>query len=177
MDIQHEKKDFSIVSLDESFFFYDSLVRRVWIDAKKRPVVRIIGSHEISCLFGAVSMDQKQLFRQYNKFNSDTFLDFLKTIHSEFPKCYLFMDKASPHYESKLVKDYLEENKDSLIPVDLPTASPEFMMLEEVWNIAKRDLLVLQHYSSFDDFKQKISCYFRTKRFGLNMRNYLLRTV
>jgi hypothetical protein len=61
---QHEKKkkkkrkDFAIVSLDELFFFYDSLVRRVWIDAKKRPVVRIIGSHEISCLFGAVSMDQ-----------------------------------------------------------------------------------------------------------------------
>jgi hypothetical protein len=82
---QHEKKkkrkNFTIVSQDESFFFYDSLVRRVWIDAKKRPVVRIICSHEISCLFGAVSMDQKQLFRQYDKFNADTFLDFLKIIH------------------------------------------------------------------------------------------------
>jgi hypothetical protein len=95
VDIQHEKKNFSIVSLDESFFFYDSPVRRVWIDAKKRPVVRITGSHEISCLFGAVRMDQKQLFRQYAKFNTETFLDFLKTIHSKFPKCYLFMDKTS----------------------------------------------------------------------------------
>jgi hypothetical protein len=96
VDIQHEKrKEFEIVSLDESFFFYDSLVRKVWIDAKKRPVVRIIGSHEISCLCGAVSMDQKQLFRQYAKFNTETFLDFLKTIHSKFPKCYLFMDKTS----------------------------------------------------------------------------------
>ena len=50
-------------------------------------------------------------------------------------------------------------------------------MLEEVWNIAKMDLLVLKYYSSFGDFKKKISLYFRTKRFGLNMRNYLLRTV
>jgi transposase len=87
------------------------------------------------------------------------------------------MDKAPPHFKSRKVKDYLEENRDTLIPVYLPTASPEFMMLEQVWNIAKRELLVLQHYPSFDDFKQKISCYFRTKRFGLNMRNYLLRTV
>ena len=87
------------------------------------------------------------------------------------------MDKAPPHFKSRKVKDYLEENRDTLIPVYLPTASPEFMMLEQVWNIAKRELLVLQHYSSFDDFKQKISLYFRTKRFGLNMRNYLLRTV
>jgi hypothetical protein len=74
----HEQKDFAIVSLDESFFFYDSLVRRVWIYKDKRPVVRITGSHELSCLFGAVSMDQKQLFRQYAKFNTETFLDFLK---------------------------------------------------------------------------------------------------
>ena len=87
------------------------------------------------------------------------------------------MDKAPPHFKSRKVKNYLEENRDTLIPVYLPTASPEFMMLEQVWNMAKRELLVLQHYSSFDDFKQKISLYFRTKRFGLNMRNYLLRTV
>ena len=65
------------------------------------------------------------------------------------------MDKAPPHYKSRRVKDYLEENKDTLIPVYLPTASPEFMMLEEVWNIAKQDLLVLKYYSSFEDFKAK----------------------
>lgn len=178
MDIHsHEQKDFAIVSLDESFFFYDSLVRRVWIYKDKRPVVRITGSHELSCLFGAVSMDQKQLFRQYAKFNTETFLDFLKEIHHKFPKCYLFMDKAPPHYKSRRVKDYLEENKDTLVPVYLPTASPEFMMLEEVWNIAKRELLVLKYYPSFEDFKKKVSLYFRTKRFGLNMRNYLLRDV
>jgi transposase len=181
VDIQYQKqkkkKDFAIVSLDESFLFYDSLVRRVWIDKDKRPVVRVTGSHEYCCLFGAVSMDRKQIFRQYKNFNTQTFLDFLKKIHHRFPRCYLFMDKASPHYKSKRVKDYLEENKDTLIPVYLPTASPEFMMLEEVWNIAKQELLILKYYSSFEDFKQKISLYFRTKRFGLNMRNYLLRAV
>jgi transposase len=177
VDVRYKKKEFTLVSLDESFLFYDSLVRRVWIDENKRPVIRVTGSHQHSCLFGAIDIEGKQLFRQYNKFNGNTFLDFLKIIHHKFPRCYLFMDKASPHYRSKKVKDYLEQNKDTLIPVYLPTASPEFMMLEEVWNISKQDLLVLKYYSSFEDFKQKISCYFRTKRFGLNMRNYLLRTV
>jgi hypothetical protein len=171
------QKGFTIVSLDESFLFYDSLVRRVWIDKEKRPVVRITGSHKHSCLFGAISMDGKQLFRQYDKFNEDTFLNFLKIIHSRFPKCYIFMDKASPHYRSRKVTDYIEQNKDTIITVYLPTASPEFMIMEEVWNIAKQDLLVLKYYPSFVDFKRSISCYFRTKRFGLNMRNYLLRDV
>ena len=105
--------------------------------------MRVTGSHEYSCLFGAISIDGKQIFRQYDKSNGYTFLDFLKIIHLKFPKCYLFMDKASPHYISRKIKDYLEQNKDTLIPIYLPTASPEFMILEEVWNIAKHDLLVL----------------------------------
>jgi transposase len=174
---QLQEEGFTLVSLDESFFFYDSLVRRVWIDKEKRPIVRIIGSHKHSCLFGATSLEGKQLFRHYDKFNGDTFLDFLKMTHHKFPRCYIFMDKASPHYRSKKIREYFDKHKYTLIPVYLPTASPEFMVMEEVWNIAKRDLLVLKYYSSFIDFKKSISCYFRTKRFNLNMRNYLLREV
>jgi transposase len=65
------------------------------------------------------------------------------------------MDKASPHYKSRKVRYCLDKNKDTLIPVYLPTASPDFMMLEEVWNITKRDLLVIKCYSSFEDFKDR----------------------
>jgi transposase len=183
---QEQEEDaagFTVVSVDESFFFYDSLVRRVWIVQDKRPIVKVTGSHQRSCVFGAVSMEGKkkkkkkkqQLFRQYDDFNGDTFLEFLKKIHAKFQKCYLFMDKATPHYTCKKVIKYFEDNKDTLIPVYLPTASPEFMVMEKIWNIAKRDLLVLKYYSSFSDLKDRISAYFRTKRFNLDMRNYLLR--
>jgi len=171
-----EKKAFTLVSTDESFFFYDYLVRRVWIDENKRPIIRVTGSHQLSCIFGALSMEEgKQLFRQYDVFNGTTFLNYLKKIHAKYPQCYLFMDKASQHYKSKKVLKYFEENKDTLIPVYLPTASPEFMVMEKVWSIAKRDLFILKYYSSFGDLKNKISGYFRTKKFNLNMRNYLLR--
>jgi hypothetical protein len=41
------------------------------------------------------------------------------------------MDKASPHYRSrKEVIKHLEENKDILIPIYPPTASPKFMVME-----------------------------------------------
>ena len=75
------------------------------------------------------------------------------------------MDKASPHYKSKKVLKYFEENKDTLIPMYLPTtASPEFMVMEEeVWNIAKRDLFVLPYYRLFADLKNKISEYSEQK--------------
>jgi hypothetical protein len=49
------------------------------------------------------------------------------------------------------------------------------MVMEEIWNIAKRHLLVIKYYISFTGFKIKISKYFRTKRLDLDMINYLLR--
>jgi len=166
-------KGFTAVSQDESFFFFDNLVRKVWIFKNTRPIVRITGSHQQSCLFGAISLDGRQLFRQYNRFNEDTFYEFLKQIHHKFPKCYLFLDKAPQHYKSHKVRTYFEERKDRLIPVYLPTASPEFMVLEECWNISKNDLLVLTYYKSFRDFRIKVGQYFRTKNFEFNMYRYL----
>ena len=38
--------------------FYDSLVKRVWMDKEKRPVVRITGSHKNSSIFGVISMEE-----------------------------------------------------------------------------------------------------------------------
>ncbi len=68
---QQQQDGFAIVSLDESFFFYDHLARRVWIDKKKRPIVRVTCSHKHSCIFDAISLEGKQLFRQYDKFNGE----------------------------------------------------------------------------------------------------------
>ena len=128
-------------------------------------------------MFGAISLEGKQLFRQFERFNEDTFYEFLKQIHYKFPKCYLFLDKAPQHYKSHKIKKYFQDHEDSLIPIYLPTASPEFMVLEECWNISKKDLLVLAYYSAFAEFRIRLGQYFRTKHFNLNMRNYLTRNM
>ena len=113
------------------------------------------GSHKHFCMFGSIGdgssslYHSRQLFRQYDRFDENTFYDFLKQIYYKFPRCYLFLDKAVQHYRSQKVKQYFDKHKNSLIPVWLPTASPEFMVLEECWNISKDDLLVMKYYRSF----------------------------
>jgi transposase len=76
-----------------------------------------------------------------------------------------------------MIRKYFEEHKATLIPVYLPTASPEFIVLEECWNISKDDLLILTYYKSIRDFRIRLGQYFRTKHFNLNMRNYLTMNV
>ena len=166
---------FTVVALDESFFFYDTLIKRLWIEEGKRPIAKVTGSHKHSCVFGALSLDRRQLFRQYDHFDGETFRIFLMLVHHKFPKYYLFLDKAGQHYKDKRVQTYFERHKNSLIPVWQPTASPEFMPLEECWNIAKDDLLTQFNYPSFKEFTANIRKYLRTKRFNLNIRKYLLR--
>jgi hypothetical protein len=43
---KEEEKEglFTLMSLDESFLFCDFLVRRVWIEEGKRPIMRVTGS-------------------------------------------------------------------------------------------------------------------------------------
>ena len=46
--LSHRPDGFAIVCIDESFFIYDSLVRRVWIANDSRPIVTVTGSHRHS---------------------------------------------------------------------------------------------------------------------------------
>jgi hypothetical protein len=38
--------------------------------------------------------------------------------------------------------------------------------MEEIWNIAKRDLLILKYFPSFADFKNKNIPIFQNKKIG-----------
>ena len=91
MVLDNLPKGFTAVSMDESFFLFDSIIRKVWIFRSTRPVVRITGSHQHSSLFGAISLGGRQLFRQYNRFNENTFYEFLKQIHYKFPSVTYFL--------------------------------------------------------------------------------------
>src|SRR5438105_2019445 len=115
-----------------------------------------------------------QKVRKYNRCNESTFYEYMKQVHYKVPKCYLFLDKAAPHYKSQKVKQYFNKHKDSMIPIWLLTASPEFMVPEECWSISKNDLLVLTYYSSFTDSKMKVGQSFRSKRFNMDIRYDLI---
>ena len=54
---------------------------------------------------------RKAAVQTYDKFNGDTFLRVPKDNPSKFPKCHLFMDKASPHYKSRKVREYFEAQR------------------------------------------------------------------
>lgn len=148
----------------------------MWAGAGIRPVRVVSGSHFKTVVFGAISIDGVQFFRQYATFDGPSFLDFLKKLHRRFGgRLYLFLDKARQHRRTKIVIDYLRKNRKTLRVRWIPTASPEFDMMEECWRQGEKDLSALPVFpTSLGELKRFLAKYYRTRRFHLNMRSFLL---
>ena len=149
----------------------------MWTPESIHPVVTVTGSHQKTCVFGVLSIDGIQFFRQDSTFNQDMFLQYLKKLQKKFGKLILFLDRVAQHYRSIKVRKYLEENKDIIRVEYLPKGSPEFNAIEECWRQGKDDLLVSRYYPKFQNLKKAIAEYYRTKRFNLDIVKYLLRNI
>ena len=152
----------------------DAIVTRVWVPEGWRPVCRVTGSHERTVVFGAMDMEGAQIFRQYCPFDGTAFLDNLKEVHAEYGRLYLFLDRAKQHYRTKKVREYMSENSATLRVMWIPVGSLVFNVMEECWRQMDDDMLALRFYSSLGKFGIEMGEYLRTKRFRLDMANFLL---
>ncbi|HSE99300.1 MAG TPA: IS630 family transposase [Nitrososphaeraceae archaeon] len=109
------KSDWNVIVQDEFIFVHDYVIRRKkWISENKRPVVIVTaGSRKKTIVFGSLSLDGKQLFKQYDEFNSKTFVDYLKHIQKRLEKSsYLLIEQLL--IIPKLPESFLMQIKISL---------------------------------------------------------------
>jgi hypothetical protein len=78
----------------------------MWTPEGKRPIVTVTGSHQKTCVFGTITIDGKQLFRQYDLFNQYVFLKYLKELQKNFRKLLLFIDRAAQHHSSIMIRQF-----------------------------------------------------------------------
>jgi transposase len=160
------------VCMDESIFVYDSIVRRVWARKGSKPRIMTTGSHKKVLLSGAVALDGSTLFRSYEGMASREFISYLSALKRKYGKYVLFYDGA-PWHRSEKVKRFLKKNRRRIKPVMFPACSPELNPVEECWNIGKNTLLGSTVPDSFEKLRREVSEYYRTKKFHLNIINYI----
>ncbi|MEM3193216.1 MAG: transposase [Candidatus Parvarchaeota archaeon] len=158
--------------MDESVFVYDSIVRRVWGKKGSRPRVITTGSHKKVFEFGSVALIGSTLFRSYDSMTSREFKGYLNALKRKYGRYTLFYYGA-PWHKSDDVENYLKMNKRKIIPVRFPVCSPELNPVEECWNQGKNAILGSSVPATFDGMKRRVSEYYRTRRFKINIINYL----
>ncbi len=87
----------------------------------------------------------------------------------------MFVDSANQH-RSKKVKEYLQRNLNNVKIEYFPVGSPELNAVQECW-IQDRGNVLSSYYPSFSYIKTAISNYYRTMRFNLDIKKYLLRSM
>lgn len=158
---------------DESVFIYDAKMRAVWAVKGSKPVLLTTGSHASVSWFGALAEDGTQLFRRYERANSDSFLDYVKRLSRKYPKMILFLDKATYHKKELRVKRFFRKHRKTIRLRWFPSGFPEANPLEECWRQGKDSVLGSTFHDSFRDFREATSKYYRTRRFKLNLYKYL----
>src|SRR6476620_7044965 len=120
------KEDWNILVQDESIFVHDLCIRRKLIVRQKRPVVTVTTiSHSKTIIFGVISSDGKELFRQYDRFYSKTFVIYLEQMRKKFKTFIIFSDRTIQPI-SRVIQEYLHRNENGIKLEYFPIGSPEF---------------------------------------------------
>ena len=169
------KQDWNILVQDESIFVHDLYIRRKWIVRQKRPVVTVTGSHSKTISLEYYQVMVNNYSDSIDRFDSHSFIRYLEQVRKKFKKFIIFVDRATQH-RSKIVQEYLQRNEDSMKIEYFPVGSPEFNAVEECWKQGKYNLLS-NYYPNFQSLRHMISQYYRTRRFNLDIKKYLLRST
>lgn len=114
----------------------------MWIPPEEvDPVVLHAPTRKSFGIFGAVCVDNGRLVTsQENKFNSMTFLSFLKQLlrhRRKGRKMVVILDNARWHH-ARLLKPWLRTHRHVLRLDFLPPYSPELNPIERVWKLTRR---------------------------------------
>lgn len=160
---------------DESIFHDEVTLKRYWFIKGSKPRSKVTGSKARLCMFGSLTEKGDQCYRQYEKINSVTFIDYTKHLMRRCKKMLYYLDEA-PWHRSKKTMAFLKEHKRRIKVVWFPKGFPESNPVEETWKRGKYDTkLGAAFHSDFKTFKQAVSRYYRSQRFHLNLYKYLCR--
>ena len=159
---------------DEAIFVADAKPRRVYTPPDVRAVTYVTGTHERTVVYGVLGLNGEQLFCQYDKFDADHFIEFLKEIKRRFTRALVIMDRAPQHKACAVKK--ARRKMGGIRIAFLPRATPELSAAEECWRQSKGELLRVS-YVTVGNLRDAITDYFENKTFNLDVYRYLMRSL
>ncbi len=168
-----QTKGIPVLVQDEAVFVVDAQPGRVYAPPGIRAVCYVSGTHDRTIVYGMLGLDGEQFFRQCDKFNGNTFAEYIKEI-KEFERTLVIVDRAPQHRASIVGKTL--RGMTGIRLAFLPTATPELSAVEECWRQSKRDLLKAS-YVTMGRLRQTIDDYFAGRTFGLDVFKYLTRSL
>ena len=123
----------TVLMQDEAFFLHGVITgRKYWAPRDRRISVSYTGSHRKITVHGSLAKGDRQFFRTHERFNTSTFILYLREVQRHFGRAAAITDRALPH-RSKLVRKFLRANRNVRI-LYFPKDSPHLNAVEECWH-------------------------------------------
>lgn len=153
---------------DEPILFGDCVhptqatkLSRGWIKKGKDQYIPTTGSRTRVNIAGAINLTSLEVMaRDYDKINSENFIDFLKYVercYPKAPKIHLFVDRG-PYHTSKETREYASNSR--VILHYLPTYSPNLNPIERLWKIMHEYVSNNKFYLKGKDFTEAVKYFF-----------------
>ena len=148
----------TILFEDESMIRDYQAIMKTWFPKGKQRIIPTYGKHEGVKLVGFLDYETGHVYvEEHKKYDAEVFLQFLKNVLSQYPngKTVIILDNARIHH-AKLLKKFLEENKDCLELVYLPPYSPNLNKIEELWGWLKDSVINNVFFHSREEIQKAV---------------------
>ena len=148
----------TILFEDESMIRDYQAIMKTWFLKGRQRIIPTYGKHEGVKLVGCLDYETGRVYvEEHKKYDAEVFLQFLKNVLSLYPngKIVMILDNAKIHH-AKLLKGFLEENKNRLELVFLPPYSPNLNKIEELWGWLKDSVINNVFFHSREEIQQAV---------------------
>ena len=148
----------TILFEDESMSRDYQAIMKTWFPKGKQRIIPTYGKHEGVKLVGFLDYETGHVYvEEHKKYDAEVFLQFLKNVLSQYPngKTVIILDNARIHH-AKILKEFLEENKDCLELVYLPPYSPNLNKIEELWGWLKDSVINNVFFHSREEIQKAV---------------------
>jgi transposase len=138
-------------------------IHKTWFEKGKQRKIKTYGKHEGVKLVGILNYATGKVYcEEHKKYNAEVFLSFLKTVLKMYPigKIVMILDNARIHH-AKLLKTFLEENRERLELLFLPPYSPNLNMIEGLWKWLKEKVIYNVFYKSLHEIRKNVNSFLR----------------
>lgn len=146
-------------------------ITKGWFLIGSKPVIKTIQDKGRISVFGALSDNDFSAQMTEEKCNSQTYLQFLKSLLRKFEKVLIIVDGARYHFEKLHVQKFYKEKEDVLKVIQLPAYSPELNPIEQTWKKVKK-WMAISIWATKEDFEMKIAEALNNKEFRIKMYEY-----
>lgn len=155
------EKNEAIVFLDGCHPTHNTEPKRVWVEKGKEKNVKSNSGRQRINLHGAYNPhNQDVIIREDPTINFASTIALFKQVEEAYPEkktIFAIADNAT-YYKHKEVKDYLKSSKITLI--HLPSYSPNLNLIERLWHFMHKEIIGINYFKSFIDFKERILDFF-----------------